>query len=265
MPEGPEVANFVKSLNRFAGKSTSILGVTPISGRYTKKPIEGLTQTTPRFPLLISKIGCKGKLIYFEFDSHDVTLINTLGMSGSWSDRQRNARVVLHTSNGDLYFNDPRNFGTLKFTDRAGLKKKLNTLGPDMLNENISPQQFIERLRKFPKLTMCEALMNQGVVSGVGNYLKADSLWLAKLSPHRLVSQSTDEQLTVLCESVKSTIRTAYANGGSTILTYKGFDGEEGGHQMIVYGRKTDPEGNQVVAQETRDGRTTWWAPSVQV
>lgn len=265
MPEGPEVANFVKSLNNFVGQSTSILGVTPVSGRYIKKPIEGLSQINTRFPLLISKIGCKGKLIYFEFDSHDVTLINTLGMSGSWSDHQRNARVVLHTSGGDLYFNDPRNFGTLKFTNRQGLKKKLETLGPDMLNENVTASQFIERLRKFPKLTLCEALMNQSVVSGVGNYLKADSLWLAKLSPHRIVSQCTDEKLIALCESVKSTIRTAYENGGSTILTYKGFDGEEGSHQMIVYGRKTDPDGNMVIAQETKDGRTTWWSPRVQL
>jgi len=237
--------------------------VVPLSGRYTKKPIEGLAKT--QFPLTVESVGCKGKFIYWTFQNTDVVIFNTLGMSGAWSNYPRNARVKFETSEGDLYFNDARNFGTVKFCDRKDLKQKLETLGPDMLNEKVSPSTFIERLRKHPKFTLAEALMNQGVVSGVGNYLKADSLWMAKLSPWRKVEQTTDEQLAILSESVSNVIRTAYLNGGSTILTYKGFDGEEGKHSMLVYGRKKDPNGEEVVCQETKDGRTTWWVPRVQV
>jgi len=262
MPEGPEVANFVRSINSFLGEGDQILSVTPLSGRYTKKPIEGISNV--QFPLTVEGVGCKGKFIYWTFKDTDVVIFNTLGMSGAWSNYPRNARVKFETSEGDLFFNDARNFGTVKFCNRKDLKKKLDSLGPDMLNEKVSPSTFIERFRKHPDYTLAEALMNQGVVSGVGNYLKADSLWMARLSPWRKVSESTDEQLTLLSESVSDVIRTAYLNGGSTILTYKGFDGEEGNHSMLVYGRKKDPNGDEVICQETKDGRTTWWVPRAQ-
>lgn len=262
MPEGPEVANFVRSINSFLGEGDKLVSVTPLTGRYTKKPIEGLADV--QFPLTIESVNCKGKFIYWNFQGTDTVIFNTLGMSGAWSNVPRHARVKFETSEGDLYFNDARNFGTLKFTDRNALKDKLLSLGPDMLNENVKPIDFKIRMWQYPDLTLAEALMNQGIVSGVGNYLKADSLWMAKLSPHRLVSQCTVEDLDRLHESVRSVIKTAYLNGGSTILTYKGFDGENGKHTMLVYGRKKDPNGEEVVCQETKDGRTTWWVPRVQ-
>jgi len=262
VPEGPEVANFVRSINSFLSEGDQILSVVPLSGRYTKKPIEGLAKT--QLPLTVESVSCKGKFIYWTFKDTETVIFNTLGMSGSWSNVPRHARVKLETSQGDLYFNDPRNFGTLKFCNRIDLKKKLESLGPDMLNENVKPIDFKIRMWQHPHLTLAEALMNQGIVSGVGNYLKADSLWLAKLSPHRLVSQCTVDDLDRLHKAVREVIKTAYLNGGSTILTYKGFDGEEGKHSMLVYGRKTDPNGEEVVCQETKDGRTTWWVPQVQ-
>ena len=263
IPEGPEVANFVRSINSFLGEGDQLLSVMPLTGRYTKKPIEGLANAN--FPLTIEKVSCKGKFIYWTFKDTETVIFNTLGMSGAWSNVPRHARVKFETNEGDLFFNDARNFGTVKFCNRKDLEKKLGSLGPDMLNENVSPAKFIESFRKNSHLTLAEALMNQGIVSGVGNYLKADSLWMAKLSPWRKVEQTTDEQLTLLSESVSDVIRTAYLNGGSTILTYKGFDGEEGKHEMLVYGRKTDLNGETVVCQETPDGRTTWWVPRVQV
>lgn len=237
--------------------------VTPLSGRYTKKPIEGLAKL--QFPLVIETVNCKGKFIYWTFKDTETVIFNTLGMSGSWSNVPRHARVKFETSEGDLFFNDARNFGTLKFCNRKDLESKLRSLGPDMLNEKVSAIDFRTRMLQHPDSTLAEVLMSQGVVSGVGNYLKADSLWLAKLSPWRLVSQCSIDDLDRLHEAVSSTIRIAYLNGGSTILTYKGFDGENGKHTMLVYGRKTDPNGEEIVRQDTKDGRTTWWVPQVQL
>jgi DNA-formamidopyrimidine glycosylase len=263
MPEGGEVRGFVDSIVNFLGENAELQNVTLVSGRYTKKPPEGFDSLT--LPLVIEKVSCKGKFIYFTFQKSDAVIFSTLGMSGSWSDMPgRHPRVKLSTSKGDLYFRDPRNFGTMKFTNRASLTAKLQALGPDMLNEKVTADLFIKRLRKHPDATLAEVLMNQGVVCGIGNYLKADSLWLAKLSPWRKVNQTSDEELANLCEASSDVIRTAYHNGGSTILTYKGFDGKDGNHTMLVYGQKQDPEGNLVVCQETKDGRTTWWAPEVQ-
>ena len=177
---------------------------------YTKKPIEGLANV--QFPLTIESVGCKGKFIYWTFQDTDTVIFNTLGMSGAWSNVPRHARVKFETSEGDLYFNDARNFGTLKFCSRKDLRVKLESLGPDMLNEIVKPVIFIERLRKHPEATLAEVLMNQGAVCGVGNYLKADSLWMAKLSPWRTVNQTTDDELATLCESVKDVIKIGRAH-----------------------------------------------------
>jgi DNA-formamidopyrimidine glycosylase len=227
-----------------------------------KRAMEGLYET--KFPLEIENIGCKGKFIYWTFKDTDTVLFNTLGMSGSWSNVPRHARVSFSTSVGEIYFNDPRNFGTLKFTNRSTLARKLRSLGPDMLSEPVTLGEFSAALRKAAGATLPEALMDQSILSGVGNYLKSDSLWLAGLSPHRRVSDLSDSETRRLYESVRSTIRTAYECGGSTILTYRGFDGAEGGHVHLVYGRRTDPNGETVINETTSDGRTTWWCPTVQ-
>jgi formamidopyrimidine-DNA glycosylase len=274
MPEGPEVLGLVDSINHFLGKNALLEKVEIVSGRYTKSPIVGIESVEHRYPLLIRNIGCKGKLIHINLvsenntpDSQTIVLMNTLGLSGGWTNREvRNTRVKLHTSKGVLYFCDSRNFGTLKFATQEQLNQKLGSLGPDILKDEISLETFIQRMnsKKKGNLELCQALMDQSIVSGVGNYLKADSLWLSGLSPYRKVKDCSSEEMFNLLNAIQVTSKSSYLSGGSTILTYLGFDQEAGKHHLLCYGRKTDPKGNQIICEDTSDGRTTWWAPAVQ-
>ena len=66
--------------------------------------------------------------------------------------------------------------------------------------------------------------MNQAVVSGVGNYVKADALWLAGLSPTRKVKDMSIEEIDILNDCIKKVLRTSYESGGATIRTYQNFD-----------------------------------------
>jgi formamidopyrimidine-DNA glycosylase len=61
-------------------------------------------------------------------------------------------------------------------------------------------------------------------------------------------------------------MKASYNNSGATFRTYRNPDGTEGGMQrrFVVYGNQTDPLGNPVVKEETKDGRTTHWVPTVQ-
>ncbi|NDC39239.1 MAG: hypothetical protein EBZ48_14540 [Proteobacteria bacterium] len=100
-------------------------------------------------------------------------------MTGSWSTQEtKHSRVVFQMSDGvKVYFNDQRNFGTLKMVPgRQELVKKLQSLGPDMLSEAVSDARFTECLMKRPDWTLAEAVMDQSLISGVGNYVKAESL-----------------------------------------------------------------------------------------
>ena len=109
--------------------------------------------------------------------------------------------------------------------------------------------------------------MDQSVIAGVGNYVKAEALWLARLSPHRAVSSLSDHDKKVLNHSIQTVLRESFQNGGATLRTYKNFDGSEGQYssRFAVYNQSTDPDGNEVVKEKTDDGRTTHWVPNVQV
>jgi DNA-formamidopyrimidine glycosylase len=189
-------------------------------------------------------------------------------MSGSWSGiEKKHSRIRLDLSGENVFFNDMRNFGTLKIVKGKGfLIDKLNSLGPDMLNDDIEDDMFFKRIKMCKNRTIAQAVMDQKVISGVGNYLKAEALYISKISPHRSCASLEDQELSLLNESIKKTIRASYETGGATISTYSGFDGEIGEYsrRFLVYNQKTDPHGNTVIKEKTKDGRTTHWVPDVQ-
>lgn len=265
MPEGAEVKIIGEGLSKFVG-SRSLVSVTPLSGRYTKKPIDGLDAAG--LPAKVLGVGVKGKLIFWMFEN-DSFALSTLGMTGTWSQREtRHARIRFDFDQGEpVFFVDSRNFGTFKFIrGRSNFLQKLNSLGPDMLSENVSLSTFQERLLKYSERTLPEVLMDQTVICGVGNYVKAEALWRARLSPHRTVSTLTESDMSNLCDSVKEVLRLAYRGRGASIRDYRDANGDEGEAtlEFAVYGLKKDPMGNSIVREETLDGRVTHWSPGWQ-
>jgi len=237
------------------------------SGRYTKKPIDGLEEVLTETPLTIRGTGVHGKFIFFLLDN-EWSIWNTLGMTGGWSRKKaKHGRVRLVLEDGPIFYNDTRNFGTLKFVQgKQPIVDKLNSLGPDLLAEECPDEVFIKSIRRKDKKTIVEALMDQSVVSGVGNYVKAEALYLSKISPHRIVSSLTNPQLCDLNATVRSVLVNSFESGGATLQSYQDFYGEVGdaAQRFAVYGRKSDPGGREIIKEQTRDGRTTHWVPSVQ-
>ena len=267
MPEGPEVKRTAEGLAR-AMTSKTITSVTILSGRYLKEEPNGIEEFRSSLPINVVGAGCHGKFI-FALCTDESFIWSTLGMTGYWNvDGGKYARVRIDFSDGSyVHFNDMRNFGTIKFVKgKHEMVKKLKSLGPDMLAEDVPVHKFKKALMKRPKWSLAKALMKQTLVCGVGNYIKADSLWLAKLSPHRIVETLSDIEFADLNEAIKKVMRASYASGGATIQSYVSFDDTVGLYtqQMIVYNQKQDPEGNDVIKEKTDDGRTTHWVPSVQ-
>lgn len=236
----------------------------------------------------ILNVDVKGKFMWWELGfgyTHQPTwwMHCTYGMSGRWeSHRVYHDSAIKHATanvryerfagsrgvDGTLIFTDPRHFGTLKFISNKELHdKKLLSLGPDMLGAPPTLEEFTEILKRKPKATLPEVLMNQGVISGVGNYIKAEALYRAKLSPHRLVSSLSDDDFTSLRQEIIAVMNEAYTAKGATIRTYATVDGNSGNAQFLFqcYGKKIDKLGNDVVKEETKDGRTTHWCPAIQI
>ena len=269
MPEGPEVRRTVDGLtDHFLNKE--IKGLVFHSGRYKKKDFTGYLDMCEDLPKLVTGVGCKGKFIYFLF-ADGSSLWNTLGMSGYWSETiGKHPRAILATvDNHTMFYNDMRNFGTFKYVNfQEDLDKKLASIGPDLLSEDVSLSQFKEALLRGKRADkpISQLLMDQAVVSGVGNYLKAEILYSTKISPHRVCKDlCEDEFQSLLCAS-KSIMKLSYESGGATIKNYRDPSGKKGVYtrRFAVYNQKTDPLGNAVVRERTADKRTTHWVPQLQ-
>jgi DNA-formamidopyrimidine glycosylase len=267
MPEGPEVKRMGRDLaEKISGKTLTEVSV--ISGRYTKKPILGAENMMGILPTKIIGVGVHGKFIYI-LSSSGVNIWNTLGMTGRWSsEKTKHARVKFSFSDSDpVFFEDIRNFGTLKYVyGKTKLIKKLEGLGVDLLAEDYHEDLFLEKIREKNEHNISKVLMNQKIFSGIGNYIKAESLWLAEIDPRKDVCQISDKKLKILCSAVKSILRESYNSGGATFKTHKSFSGKPGDYssRFLCYGRKVDAEGNKVQKIKTPDGRTTHWAPNKQ-
>lgn len=281
-PEGPELLRSRDHLHGLlVGRRLRSVGVHHhrgvAVGRYAKSPPEGLTDLLKEPSSTIDAVDVKGKFMWWTL-STGWRVWCTYGMSGQWTTHRPDEHTALvawtdfldGTGLLAVGFRDPRHFGTVRFMhDPTGAltQKKLATLGPDMLGDPPpTHQQFGARLLVKPQRTLAEALMDQRCVSGVGNYVKAEALWAARLSPHRTCADLRDHEVAALCDAVVGVMRASYASGGATIHTYVNPDGSTGGAQQrfAAYGRRHDPAGLEVKRETTLDGRTTWWVPEWQ-
>ena len=272
MPEGPEVTIISENLNSIlAGFEIYNMEISPTS-RYRNKAPDNFLSFKEKLPLRVREIKNKGKLIYFKFQKN-FFMLNTLGMSGIWRKKKdKHTSLILTYGSGDvkqnLYFTDQRHFGTVKFLrSKKELNDKLKTLGPDMLNDpKMSFDIFRGRLMKYPKYNIVKALMDQKVVSGIGNYLKSESLYHARISPFKTVSELSDLEIRKLYQSVRTKIIGSYHQGGVSVKDFKDVDDKKGLYQFEfeVYCKKTDKYGNKVVKVVLADKRSTYYVPELQ-
>ena len=270
MPEGPEVRILVDQLNKVL-KNKTLNEFVIKSGRYTKKLPDGYNKFVENLPLKIEEVKCKGKFIYFIMENN-FYIFNTLGMTGGWKNKVSEKYDHIHfiTNSITLYFNDYRNFGTFKFIDdKSKLDKKLKELGNDILSDEFTEEYCIKVFNKKinQNKTLPQVLMNQKLFCGLGNYLKSEVLYASKISPHRLVSDLNDEEKKQLFNNIKNIGMKSYKNGGASVRDFSDMDNEKGLYTSIlkVYFNKTDPMGNKVIKETTKDKRTTHWVKEVQI
>ena len=180
----------------------------PFPGRFRAR-LEGRT---------VTRLERRAKYLLAELSSGE-TLVMHLGMSGSFrierrvrrrgtelrrargfrtadgaaaTDRSmlRHDHVVFHLSSGaTVIFNDPRRFGVMDLLPPDGLSAHpaLGTLGPEPLSDDFDGYALARALAGR-KTTLKVALLDQRIVSGLGNIYVSEALHLAGLSPHRRAS-----------------------------------------------------------------------------
>jgi formamidopyrimidine-DNA glycosylase len=268
MPEGPEVTRIAKDLNSLT-KGKELLNIKILSNsKYEKKAPDNFQSFLDKLPLRVEEVNNKGKLIYFVLEKNNY-IINHLIMSGHWStEYAKYASLKFEFNNNlNLYFCDMRKFGYVEFLNKEAWKDKLAELGPDFLNnKDFDVSLFKSILERKKRCNISTVLMNQKLISGIGNYLKAEMLYAARINPHRTISSLSEKEIETLFKEGQRIIKTSYRLGGTSKRDYIRPDGEKGTFQdfLKVYSKTTDPEGRKVVREKTKDGRSTYWVPELQ-
>ena len=211
MPEGPEVLeyyNFIKPiLNNQVLESLDIL-----SGKYLKNELTNLKEFKSQLPCKIHEVIIKGKTIFIYFENK-CSLIITHGMTGYWSqEHEKHARIKCKCKDDELFYVDARNFGTISIclTEESYLIKK-NKLGPYVLKDNITFDEFYSRINEKPRSKIAVALLDQNLLSGIGNYLRCDILWYDKIDGEIKIGDLTLKQRKRLFDAAVNICR-YYAN-----------------------------------------------------
>ena len=308
MPEGPEILLTSQYLSSKI-KGRYIASAKIISGRYTHETLKGLELLKQR--LKIIKIDCKGKFLWMELKNNEnerIYLLNTFGMAGEWSMKQdNNSRLLLVLDNGDknnkkykLYFNDFRNFGSIILTKyKNDLRTKLNKLGLDLIKSELSLTDMTTHITGFIDIrnntkrktnnNIVNILMaqdiNKGIGCGIGNYLCAEILYEAQISPHRDITSLNKNEILNLAKAIRQIMKEAYVNNNTKYMErlsefmsthydkilsnkfpnyYSDIKLQNKQFVFRVYGQQKDLKGNRVTGENIYADRTTWWVPAVQ-
>lgn len=142
-----------------------------------------------------------------------------------------------------LAFCDSRKFGkiTLIKTDDRDTKH-VKDLGIDALDPKMTFKIFKEKIGRKPNGRIKNVLMDQTLITGIGNIYSDEMLWFAGVHPEERVSKIKEEKLKKMYEVMKPLLKKGIDFGGDSMSDYRNIYGEKGKFQNKhnVYGKKGD-------------------------
>lgn len=180
---------------------------------------------------LATHLKMTGQLVYDGPNEHFGAGHPTASLIGQLPDKSTRVTIQFNDSSR-LYFNDQRKFGWMKLlTERELLEEPFFVrLGPDPLQPGFTWQQFRQRLKKHPGLGIKAALLNQTIVSGIGNIYADESLWSARIHPAQPAGSLSDARYRALLEAIRQILLLSLDNGGSTDRNYVDAEGRPGSY-----------------------------------
>lgn len=286
MPEGPEVRYFAQTLDRlFSGFILTKIDILqgPYVGSEKPKYQQFRDDVSSFTGARVNSVIAHGKVMFFMFETNPkcqpVSQYHSLmvhhGMEGSWTRSDQNKHRILrlemtHRSgdSDDVFFQDSRRFGTFKFLSAGDHAAEIEKLGPNVFDVELD--QFISIFlspslrKKYQKWFLCDVLMEQNVLSGIGNYLRADILYDAKIDPKSMFAKLELPHIVQLYFSMNRVLIESWECRATTVngATYEDSI-HTGKYECLCYGRKTCEYGHPVETFESKK-RTVHFSPMIQ-
>ena len=255
MPELPEVETIARGLHKWVAGDTIESVWLGEKLEPLKSPAHEIAEVLERSRIV--EVRRVGKHIVFELERprkrrglpvrHGQWIVH-LGMTGRLQITAPETEITKHThaivklaSGREVRFVDPRRFGRLAVA-HLDSPAAAGFAAPGEEPLDSQTQRFVDLIRGR-KTPIKSALLNQKLLSGVGNIYADESLFRSGIRPRRRAASLTLQQLHRLHAVLQEVLREAIALGGSSVNDYVDADGEEGFFQLQhrVYGREGEP------------------------
>ncbi|GGA30093.1 bifunctional DNA-formamidopyrimidine glycosylase/DNA-(apurinic or apyrimidinic site) lyase [Neptunicoccus cionae] len=289
MPELPEVETVRRGLEpAMVGKRIALADVRRPNLRWPFPDGMADRLTGAR----IERLRRRSKYILCDLDTGETLLIH-LGMSGRMLIAPPNAEngrdmlgqfhhlhpapekhdhVVLDMEDGTrITFNDARRFGAMDLfaTELGETHKLLAVLGPEPLGNGFDEAYFKAAL-KGKNTPIKSALLDQRIVSGLGNIYVCEALWRTGISPLCKAGGISGKRIASLVPAIRQVLAEAIESGGSSLKDYRQTDGELGyfQHSFAVYGREGEacktPDCAGNIKRVVQSGRSSFFCNTCQ-
>ncbi|WP_395473401.1 DNA-formamidopyrimidine glycosylase [Spiroplasma endosymbiont of Nomada rufipes] len=237
MPELPEVETVRKTLQPLL-TNHKIIGVRIILNKIIKTPsIEQFTKQI--IGQTINDVQRVGKLLIFILD--DYVLLSHLRMEGKYYFQQNNQSInwkhvllILELDNKyELRYHDTRQFGTFHLQTKneyQNIKPYIN-IGPEPFNKNVTAE-YLKNKWKNKSQSIKATLLEQNVMSGLGNIYADEVLFYASIHPQSITKNLTLKQLQEIINKARFVLDKSIKLGGSTISSYTSSLGVTGYYQQ---------------------------------
>ena len=216
----------------------------------------------------------KGKWLIFLTDNY--ALLSHLRMEGKYFIKNSTEEIVKHehviftfADNTDLRYHDTRKFGRMHLIAKkdAYNSEEISKLGPEVGDKSLTPSYLKEKL-KDKKLPIKSLLLDQTIISGLGNIYVNEVLFASKINPLKEGNKITLKECENIVNTSKEIITKAIANGGTTIKSYTSSLGVTGSYQDYLKVHKKENEPCEVCHTPIKNikvgGRSTYYCPHCQ-
>ncbi|WP_040780711.1 bifunctional DNA-formamidopyrimidine glycosylase/DNA-(apurinic or apyrimidinic site) lyase [Nocardia pneumoniae] len=255
MPELPEVEVVRRGLaEHVVGRVVESVAIT--HPRSVRRHLEGAADLAARLTgLKVESAERRGKFLWLTFDDPEAALVVHLGMSGQMLIQPADAPLEKHAhiraTFGDgtqLRFVDQRTFGgwalaPLVEVDGTLVPEPVAHIARDPLDPRFDLESVVAVIRG-KRSEIKRVLLDQGVVSGIGNIYADEALWRARLHGGRIAAGLSRPAVRALLAEVRAVMAEALDAGGTSFdALYVNINGESGYFErsLAVYGREDEP------------------------
>lgn len=272
MPEGPEIWRAADKIgDAISGKRVEELFFAFDELKEFETTLKGVevVSVTPRGKAIITAFG------------NNLNMYSHNQLYGKWMIRNRgnepktnrSLRVAIHTEDKSAFLYSASEIEMLK-DDEVDKHSYIQKLGPDVVHPETTYEEVLARYKSdtFRNRKLSTLLLDQGFLSGVGNYLRSEILFTSGVDPEYRPKDCTKEQIKKLAKNSIDLSRRSYETGGLTtsddlVKALKEEGASRRQYRHYAYGRAGNPCykcGEKIQVRET-GGRKVYFCETEQI